>query len=102
MVARLQALRDSNQTPPIGDVRGLGAMVAFEMVKHRGGHEPDADAAKALVGKALARGLVILPCGIYGNTIRLLAPLTLTDAHLDEGLSIIEHALKDLIEGDKT
>ena len=71
----------------------LGAMVAFELVKERGTHEPDADAIKHVTSKALDAGLILLSCGYYGNTIRLLAPLTIEDAHLEEGLDMLETAL---------
>ncbi len=96
MVSRLEQLRDRADCRPIGDVRGLGAMVAFELVKARGGHEPDPVATKALTTRALELGLVLLSCGVHGNTVRLLAPLTIPDEQLEEGLSIIEQALVDI------
>jgi 4-aminobutyrate aminotransferase-like enzyme len=52
-------------------------MVAFELVKERGTHLPDAEAAKRVTGSALGEGLIILSCGYYGNTVRLLPPLTM-------------------------
>jgi len=73
--------------PEIGEVRGLGPMLAFEF----GEREPTR--AKAVVAAALDHGLVILSCGLYGSVIRLLPPLTLTDEEADEGLSILEEAL---------
>ena len=94
MLARIEKFKQSNSLRPIGDVRGLGAMVAFELVKERGGNEPDADATKAVTAAALKAGLILLSCGYYGNTIRLLAPLTIDMAHLEEGLDMIEVALK--------
>lgn len=93
MVKRLEDIRRSNASVPIGNVRGLGAMVAFELVKERGGDEPAPDAIKPVLEKALADGLILLSCGYYANTIRLLAPLTLGDAHLDQGLDILESSL---------
>ena len=93
MVERLRAMRDRSDTAPIGDVRGLGAMVAFELVKARGGHEPAPERASALAAKALQNGLIILTCGYWGNTIRLLAPLTIPEEQLEEGLDIIERSL---------
>jgi 4-aminobutyrate aminotransferase/(S)-3-amino-2-methylpropionate transaminase len=69
-------------------------MVAFELVKERGTHEPDADAIKHVTSAALANGLVLLSCGYYGNTIRILAPLTMSDAHLNEGLDKLEISLR--------
>lgn len=93
MVDRLETIRRSNRAVPIGDVRGLGAMVAFELVKERGGDDPAPDAIKPVLDKALDQGLVLLSCGYYANTIRLLAPLTIEPAHLDQGLDILESSL---------
>jgi 4-aminobutyrate aminotransferase/(S)-3-amino-2-methylpropionate transaminase len=92
--ARLAALQQ--RFPAIGDVRGPGAMVAMELVKQRDPHQPDAELTKALVQAAAKRGLVILSCGVYANVIRFLAPLTISDALLAEGLDCLEAALNDL------
>ncbi|NMM08427.1 4-aminobutyrate--2-oxoglutarate transaminase [Polaromonas sp.] len=73
----------------IGDVRGLGAMVAIELFKNGDVKQPDADLAKRIATDAAARGLVLLTCGNYGNVIRILVPLTASDALLDEGLAIM-------------
>ncbi|WP_342617937.1 4-aminobutyrate--2-oxoglutarate transaminase [Rhodoferax sp. GW822-FHT02A01] len=73
----------------IGDVRGLGAMVAMELFKNGDIHQPDADLAKRIAAEATKRGLILLTCGTYGNVIRVLVPLTASDAILDEGLDII-------------
>lgn len=81
----------------VGEVRGLGAMVAMELVRNRDAHAPDADLAKALVQRCAANGLVLLSCGIYGNVIRLLVPLTASDAIIDEGLDIIEKSLREVL-----
>ena len=94
MVKRINGFKQSNSLRPIGDVRGLGAMVAFELVKERGGNEPDPDATKAVTAAALEAGLILLSCGYYANTIRLLAPLTIPEAQLHEGLDKLELALK--------
>ncbi len=93
---RLQSLAARTDVPPIGDIRGLGAMVAFELVKTRSGGEPDPETTKALCAKALENGLVLLSCGVYGNTIRILVPLTADDAIVDEGLAIIERSLMEI------
>ena len=82
-----------NKGMPMGDIRALGAMCAFELVTERGGDKPDAAATKALVAKCLERGLLILSCGVYGDTIRLLTPLTASEAILKEGLDILESAI---------
>ena len=73
--------------PEIGEVRGLGPMLALEFV------ERTPDRAKAVVAAAFQRGLVLLSCGLYGNVIRLLPPLTISDAEVDEGLAILEGSL---------
>ncbi len=91
--ARLQTLSQRNDVMPIAGVRGPGSMVAFDLVVSRGGREPLGEASK-LAAKALAGGLLLLSCGIHGETIRLLYPLTISDALLDEGLDVLEEALK--------
>jgi 4-aminobutyrate aminotransferase/(S)-3-amino-2-methylpropionate transaminase len=73
----------------IGDVRGLGAMVAIELFKNGDIKQPDADLAKRIAAEAAARGLILLTCGTYGNVIRILVPLTASDALLDEGIGIL-------------
>jgi 4-aminobutyrate aminotransferase/(S)-3-amino-2-methylpropionate transaminase len=77
----------------IVDVRGLGAMVAFELGKNGDVHRPDAELTGRVVAEATRRGLILLSCGIYANVIRILVPLTVSDAVLDEGLSIIGESL---------
>jgi len=77
----------------IGDVRGLGAMLAIELVKEPASKEPDADTATAIVEAAAERGLLLLKSGIYSNCIRVLAPLILSDAEVDEALAVWEDAL---------
>ncbi|MEY4356942.1 MAG: 4-aminobutyrate transaminase [Pseudomonadota bacterium] len=90
-------LRDwQSRWPCIGEVRGLGAMVAMELVRERRADQPDAELARALVQAAARRGLVLLSCGIYSNVIRFLMPLTISDAELAEGLAILEAALEDV------
>ncbi len=73
--------------PEIGEVRGLGPMLAFEFV------EQTPARAKAVVAEAFERGLVLLSCGLYGNVIRLLPPLTISDEELEEGLALLEESL---------
>ena len=93
MMKRLNALKAKRKGMPIGDVRGLGAMCAFELVTEHGGNKPDGAAAKALAAKCLERGLLILTCGIYGEVVRLLTPLTASEMVLKEGLDILEAAV---------
>ena len=78
----------------IGDVRGLGAMLAIELVKDAETKEPAADLASAVVDAAAERGLLMIKCGIYSNCIRVLTPLVITDAELDEALGVWEDALE--------
>ncbi len=73
----------------IGDVRGMGAMVAIELFKNGDVKQPDADLAKRITADAATRGLILLTCGTYGNVIRILVPLTASDAVIDEGLAIM-------------
>lgn len=82
-----------NDTVPIAGVRGPGAMVAFDIIKSRGGNEPDAEVTKRVVQSAIAEGLVLLSCGVHGNTIRVLVPLNVPDSVLEEGLAKLEKAL---------
>ena len=88
---RLQALSD--ETGVIGDVRGRGAMLAIEIVKP-GTAEPDADLTKAVAAEALSQGVVLLTCGTYGNVIRLLPPLVISDDLLDEGITVLADVLR--------
>lgn len=87
LTASLQAM--AARHPFIGDVRGLGAMVAIELFKNGDVKQPDADLAKRISAEASARGLILLTCGTYGNVIRILVPLTASDALIDEGLAIM-------------
>jgi 4-aminobutyrate aminotransferase/(S)-3-amino-2-methylpropionate transaminase len=77
----------------IGDVRGLGAMLAIELVHDRETKAPAPELASTVVEAAAARGLLLLKSGIYANCIRVLAPLVLSDAELDEALEVWELAL---------
>jgi 4-aminobutyrate aminotransferase/(S)-3-amino-2-methylpropionate transaminase len=83
----LRALADRH--PAIGEVRGLGAMVAIELFKGGDLEQPDATLTQAIVQEAARRGLVLLSCGVYGNVIRILVPLVASDAQIDEGLQIL-------------
>jgi 4-aminobutyrate aminotransferase len=77
----------------IGEVRGLGSMLAFELVEQSG------EASKAVTVAAREKGLILLSCGLYGNVIRLLPPLSATDEELERGLAILEEALGDAGSG---
>ncbi len=78
----------------IGDVRGLGAMIGVEFVKDKKTKEPNAAIVSAMIQECAQHGLLVENAGIYGNVIRFLCPLVVTDAQLDAGLEIFENALK--------
>src|SRR5580693_3668261 len=92
--ARLKALQ--SKYGAIGEVRGLGAMVAMELVKNGSADQPDADLTRALVQAAARHGLIILSCGVYGNVIRFLAPLTISDTLLGEGFDRLDAAFAEV------
>jgi 4-aminobutyrate aminotransferase / (S)-3-amino-2-methylpropionate transaminase / 5-aminovalerate transaminase len=83
----------------IGDVRGLGAMLALELVADAETKEPDPDLATAVVQEAASNGLLLLKSGIYSNCIRVLTPLVISDAELDEALNVWEQALEATLGG---
>ena len=79
--------------PAIGDVRGLGAMLAVELVHDRETKDPAPELASAVVEAAAERGLLLLKSGIYSNCIRVLVPLVISEAELDEALGVWEDTL---------
>jgi len=81
----------------IGDVRGLGAMLAIELVHDRGTKDPAPELATAVVEAASARGLLLLKSGIYANCIRVLVPLVISEGELDEALGVWEDALGSVL-----
>jgi len=91
---RLTAL--AGRFPQIGEVRGLGAMVAMELVKDPASKEPHTELARSLLRTCGERGLVLLSAGEDANVVRFLVPLTASDVIVEEGLDIIEGALADL------
>ncbi len=91
--ARLARIAARNDVVPIAAIRGHGAMIGFDIVKSRGAYEADAEATKRVTTAALGEGLILLSCGVFGNVIRILVPLTVSDAVLDEGLDKLEKAL---------
>jgi 4-aminobutyrate aminotransferase/(S)-3-amino-2-methylpropionate transaminase len=80
----------------VGDVRGLGPMQAIELVKDRTTKEPDSESAKKLVRYCYERGLIIMTAGTQGNVVRLLMPLVIDSAALQEGLAILESGLQEV------
>lgn len=75
------------------DIRGLGAMIAVEFVTDFVSAKPDADFTKRVIGHALKRGLLLLSCGMHGNALRIMVPLTASDSLVEEGLAILEAAV---------
>lgn len=97
IIDRLNSLAQRNSLDCIGDVRGLGGMVAVELVKTRKTNEPAPDLTKAVVAKAAEKGLIILSCGVYGNVIRFLVPLTASNDIVKEGMDKLEAALLEAL-----
>ena len=81
------------EVPQISDIRGLGAMVAVEFTRPSSG-EPHPDFAKLVQADALKRGLILLTCGVDGNVIRFLFPLTIEQAHFDEAIEVLKSSLR--------
>jgi len=79
--------------PLVGDIRGMGAMRAFELVRDRATREPAQKETEAIIEYCWQHGLIVLSAGTYGNVIRLLLPLVITDDQLEEGFSVLEAAL---------
>jgi 4-aminobutyrate aminotransferase len=96
--ARLEALAE--RLPEIGEVRGLGPMLALELVADPETKEPAPDLALATTTGARERGLILLSCGLYGNVVRILVPLVASDEELDRGLDILEESLVDACNGN--
>ncbi len=83
------------------DIRGIGAMLAVEFVTDFDTAKPDPAFTKAVVAHALKRGLILLSCGMHGNAVRIMVPLTASDAIIDEGLAIFEAALADAVAAEQ-
>jgi 4-aminobutyrate aminotransferase-like enzyme len=94
---RLREVLDgiAERVSAVGEVRGLGPMLALELVEDRKTKAPAAELAGATTAAARERGLVLLSCGLYGNVVRILVPLVISDDDLDRGLEILEEALVD-------
>jgi len=95
---RMRMLDWQSRWSQIGDVRGLGAMLAIELVRDPESKTPAPELAEAVIDEALQRGLILLKAGIFGNCIRVLCPLTTSDAELDEGLAAWEEALATVLQ----
>lgn len=84
--------------PVVGDVRGIGAMIGVEFVKDRQSKEPNPELVKKMIQHAAQHGLLVESAGTWGNVIRFLCPLVVTDAQMDAGFAILENALKACME----
>ena len=93
IVSRLKKMQQRNDLLPMAGVRAVGAMIAFDIVKERGGEAPDAEMTKRVTQRAAEHGLILLSCGTSFNTIRILVPLTAQDEIINEGLDKLELAL---------
>ncbi len=93
-----RARKWQDRWPLIGDVRGLGAMQAIELVQSQEKREPAEEETKQIVQYCYEHGLIILTAGSYSNVIRLLMPLVITDEQMDEGLDVLEGALEAVCE----
>src|SRR4051794_28754826 len=94
---RTRMLAWQERFPEIGDVRGLGPMLALELVHDRASRDPAPELAQAVLERARENGLLLLRAGTYSNCIRVLAPLVLTDGELEESLAVWEHALETVL-----
>ena len=86
MLSRLHRMQAEDNR--IGDVRGRGAMIAIELV-HRNSSDPDPGFTAAVATAAREQGVIVLTCGTYGNVLRFLPPLTISDELLNEGLDVL-------------
>ena len=96
-IVRLRFTEMKAKFDAIGDVRGLGAMMAFELVKNNDPFQPDADTCKKLIAYCASNGLIVINAGVNGNVIRVLSPLVISDTLLNKGLDIIENGLKEIL-----
>jgi 4-aminobutyrate aminotransferase/(S)-3-amino-2-methylpropionate transaminase len=97
LAERIRAGLDAiaSRVDAVGEVRGIGSMLALELVEDRKTKVPAAELASATTAAARERGLILLSCGLYGNVIRILVPLVVSDEDLDRGLELLEEALVD-------
>jgi 4-aminobutyrate aminotransferase/(S)-3-amino-2-methylpropionate transaminase len=94
---RTRMLAWQERFPAIGEVRGLGAMLAIELVEDRATKQPAPKLVQAVIDAAMQRGLLLLKAGVHGNVIRVLSPLVITDGELDEALAVWEDALAHVL-----
>lgn len=92
--SRLEVMRTNKNLIPIGNIRGPGSMLAFDIVQSHGGSDVVIEGAKKVTARAHEHGLILLGCGQYSEAIRLLYPLTISNEVLDEGLNLLQSALQ--------
>nr|CAA6825584.1 MAG: Gamma-aminobutyrate:alpha-ketoglutarate aminotransferase (EC [uncultured Thiotrichaceae bacterium] len=95
---RLTKIAGRSGMESIAEVRGLGSMMAFELVTDQFSKKPNVAMASAIIAEAEARGLIVLPCGMHGNVVRLLPPLTTPMAMVDEALDILEASIEAVVK----
>ncbi|CAN5797126.1 4-aminobutyrate--2-oxoglutarate transaminase [soil metagenome] len=95
-IVRERFMQLKDMYPSIGDVRGLGAMMAFELVKDNDPFQPDGELCKKLISYCAANGLIVINAGVNGNVIRVLSPLVIEENLLIKGLDIIESGMEAL------
>ena len=81
----------------VGEVRGLGAMLAMELVQDREGKVPAPALTNEICAAALRRGLIVIRAGLFSNCVRFLPPLNISDAEIDEGLAVLEEAFGEVV-----
>ncbi|MDN7352089.1 4-aminobutyrate--2-oxoglutarate transaminase [Acetobacter senegalensis] len=94
--ARINGWHKRKDILPVSTARGLGAMIAFDILENHAGEEQRVGFASKVCAKACEKGLILLSCGVKGATIRILTPLTASDALVEEGLDVIEQVLVEL------
>jgi len=92
-IERIKEISNRNTSLPIENIRGIGAMIAFDIVDAADRTRPDKQTTQRVVSTALSKGLFLLTCGLHGNSVRLLMPITIQDKVLDEGLDILAASL---------
>lgn len=93
---RARGVRWMQEIPMVGDVRGMGGMMAIEIVKDKASRTPAADETLGVIQYCLEHGVITMRAGLYANCIRLLMPLVITDEQLEEGLDVLEAGLRTL------
>jgi 4-aminobutyrate aminotransferase/(S)-3-amino-2-methylpropionate transaminase len=92
--SRLESFAANKSLTPIGNIRGFGSMLGFDIVESHGSSQPVIEGAKKVTARAHELGLILLGCGTQSEAIRLLYPLTASESLVDEGMSLLEQALK--------